>query len=330
MLDWDQAVGPEGLLHEVIELSARAPAPLLNLWMPAYDRLAAAGRERGCVSILTGGGGDEWLIVSPYYAADLIRGLDLAGLVTHVQRSSALAQRLGAPVPATCRLALRPQAVGGRLLCRDPRRRAPSLSLRGRRSGGSSTRSLRGSLPTQRSARRWPSASCAAENEQWAGGSTGRRPHVPAHVLRRSTVGLRAPARVDGARGALRAGAPPGPAHAPTLLGRATRRVPLPDAAEAAQRRRPVEGARSARRSATVSGARVREPAEDRSHGVREVADRSRGHARMVGARRMPALSSAGLVDAAALRKLVDETLGNRDAPEVLSGLGPASFGELL
>jgi hypothetical protein len=56
------------------------PAPLLNLWMPAYDRLAAAGRERGCVSILTGGGGDEWLIVSPYYAADLIRGLDLVGL----------------------------------------------------------------------------------------------------------------------------------------------------------------------------------------------------------------------------------------------------------
>jgi hypothetical protein len=48
--------------------------------MPAYDRLAAAGRERGCVSILTGGGGDEWLIVSPYYAADLIRRRDFKGL----------------------------------------------------------------------------------------------------------------------------------------------------------------------------------------------------------------------------------------------------------
>ena len=55
-------------------------SPLLNLWMPAYDRLAIAGRERGCVAILTGGGGDEWLTVSPYYAADLIRRLDLAGL----------------------------------------------------------------------------------------------------------------------------------------------------------------------------------------------------------------------------------------------------------
>ena len=32
------------------------------------------------MTILTGGGGDEWLMVSPYYAADLIRRLDLAGL----------------------------------------------------------------------------------------------------------------------------------------------------------------------------------------------------------------------------------------------------------
>jgi hypothetical protein len=81
LLHWDTAVGPRGLLSDMIDLSACAPAPLLNLWMPAYDRLAAAGRERGCATILTGGGGDEWLIVSPLYAADLIRNLHLAGLV---------------------------------------------------------------------------------------------------------------------------------------------------------------------------------------------------------------------------------------------------------
>ncbi len=80
MLDFDVAVGARGLLRQVVELSAKAPAPLLNLWMPAYDRLAMRGRARGCMSILTGGGGDEWLIVSPYYAADLVRTLDLVGL----------------------------------------------------------------------------------------------------------------------------------------------------------------------------------------------------------------------------------------------------------
>jgi asparagine synthetase B (glutamine-hydrolysing) len=80
MFDWETAVGQRGLIRDVIDLSARAPAPLLNLWMPAYDRLAEAGRDRGCVTILGGGGGDEWLMVSPFYAADLIRNFDLAAL----------------------------------------------------------------------------------------------------------------------------------------------------------------------------------------------------------------------------------------------------------
>jgi asparagine synthase (glutamine-hydrolysing) len=81
LLHWDEAVGPQGLFRESIDLSSRGQSPLLNLWMPAYERLAIAGREHGCVTILTGGGGDEWLMVSPYYAADLIRRLDLAGLI---------------------------------------------------------------------------------------------------------------------------------------------------------------------------------------------------------------------------------------------------------
>lgn len=74
------AVGPEGLIRAALDVSAVSPAPLLNLWSPAYDRLALEGKARGCTTILTGGGGDEWLNVSPYYAADLMRALDWQGL----------------------------------------------------------------------------------------------------------------------------------------------------------------------------------------------------------------------------------------------------------
>lgn len=80
MLDWDTAVGPGGLMERALELTAASSAPLLNLWMPAYDRLALMGKEGGCQVVLTGAGGDEWLTVSPFYAADLMRRLDLRGL----------------------------------------------------------------------------------------------------------------------------------------------------------------------------------------------------------------------------------------------------------
>jgi hypothetical protein len=50
------------------------------MWLPAYETLARRGKDAGCAAILTGSGGDEWLTVSPYYAADLIRGLDVRGL----------------------------------------------------------------------------------------------------------------------------------------------------------------------------------------------------------------------------------------------------------
>jgi asparagine synthetase B (glutamine-hydrolysing) len=47
--------------------------------MPAYIHLAIQGRERGCRVILTGHGGDEWLSVTPFYAADLLLSLNLRG-----------------------------------------------------------------------------------------------------------------------------------------------------------------------------------------------------------------------------------------------------------
>jgi asparagine synthase (glutamine-hydrolysing) len=80
LLRWEDAVGPRGLLQEALDLSARSAAPLINLWAPAYDRLARLGTSRGCAVILTGSGGDEWLGVTPMYAADLIRAGDVLGL----------------------------------------------------------------------------------------------------------------------------------------------------------------------------------------------------------------------------------------------------------
>jgi len=80
MLEWDSAVGSEGVIARAAELSSSLPAPLLNFWMPAYDGLALYGRERGCEVILTGAGGDEWLGVTPFYAADLWRWGSIRGL----------------------------------------------------------------------------------------------------------------------------------------------------------------------------------------------------------------------------------------------------------
>jgi asparagine synthetase B (glutamine-hydrolysing) len=80
VLDWNSAVGADGVIARAAELSSMMPAPLLNFWVPAYDTLALSGRERGCEVILTGAGGDEWLGVTPYYAADLLRWGSVRGL----------------------------------------------------------------------------------------------------------------------------------------------------------------------------------------------------------------------------------------------------------
>jgi len=53
------------------------PAPILNTWTPAYTVLAQRGKQRGVQVVLSGAGGDEWLAVSPYLAADLLRAGDL-------------------------------------------------------------------------------------------------------------------------------------------------------------------------------------------------------------------------------------------------------------
>jgi asparagine synthase (glutamine-hydrolysing) len=84
MLGFYDAVGPRGLLAPALDLNRGLASPVLNTWEPAYLALAAAGRVDGIETILTGYGGDEWLSVSPYLSADLMRRGDLSGLARFV------------------------------------------------------------------------------------------------------------------------------------------------------------------------------------------------------------------------------------------------------
>jgi asparagine synthase (glutamine-hydrolysing) len=74
------ATGANGLLAGAVGLNSSLSAPINNTWLPAYHALVREGKARGCRTILTGSGGDEWLTVSPMLAADLLRDFDLAGV----------------------------------------------------------------------------------------------------------------------------------------------------------------------------------------------------------------------------------------------------------
>lgn len=80
MITLQDAIGPRGLLRGGLELNAQLAAPLFNTWLPAYMTLRDCGVRQGVDVILTGEGGDEWLGVSPFLAADLLRRGDVAGL----------------------------------------------------------------------------------------------------------------------------------------------------------------------------------------------------------------------------------------------------------
>lgn len=129
MLEWDEAVGPNGIILSALELSAHGAAPLANLWSPAYDRLAQEGKSRGCRAILTGAGGDEWLGVSPYYAADLLRTANVVGLyrLYSAQRRSYQISYLRFTRNMLWRFGARPLLAG--TAKRAARRTAPRLEL---------------------------------------------------------------------------------------------------------------------------------------------------------------------------------------------------------
>lgn len=75
-----KAVGPKGLLASALEMSARRPAPMINLWNPAYRYLAERARDQGYSVILTGNGGDEWLEAGVHKANRALREFDLLTL----------------------------------------------------------------------------------------------------------------------------------------------------------------------------------------------------------------------------------------------------------
>lgn len=67
------APGGRGPLHELVELAPHLPAPPVNPLLPSFLRLHRTAAARGCRVVLTGNGGDEWMGVSPFLAADLLR-----------------------------------------------------------------------------------------------------------------------------------------------------------------------------------------------------------------------------------------------------------------
>ena len=80
LVGFREAAGPRGLLAEAIEMNAGLGAPLFNTWAPAYMTLVRRARSMGVSTILTGEGGDEWLGVTPFLAADLLRRGQLLAL----------------------------------------------------------------------------------------------------------------------------------------------------------------------------------------------------------------------------------------------------------
>lgn len=81
MVSIDEATRRDGLLRSVLDLSSRRGAPVIGTWLPGYRRLGLRAKGEGCKTIFTGAGGDEWLTVTFYLAADLLRSFDLAGWV---------------------------------------------------------------------------------------------------------------------------------------------------------------------------------------------------------------------------------------------------------
>jgi len=74
-----EATGSQGVLSASVEESSKLPAPVLNPWYSAYKNLRLLAKRQGCQVILSGIGGDEWLVVNSYYTADLLRRLDVKG-----------------------------------------------------------------------------------------------------------------------------------------------------------------------------------------------------------------------------------------------------------
>jgi len=79
LVEFDDAVGSQGLVSASIDVGRDLSSPLLNVWAPAYLSLARQGAAAGVRAVLSGSGGDEWLSVTPYISADLMSHGDVRG-----------------------------------------------------------------------------------------------------------------------------------------------------------------------------------------------------------------------------------------------------------
>jgi asparagine synthetase B (glutamine-hydrolysing) len=76
-----ELVGSGGLLEATLEIARSPSSHPPDLLVPVYEELARLGRSRGCGTILSGSGGDEWLLPLPGYAADRFVSFDALALI---------------------------------------------------------------------------------------------------------------------------------------------------------------------------------------------------------------------------------------------------------
>ena len=127
LTSFDEVVGSRGLLQAALEVSRQRPSPLMNVFHPPYHILGLEAHRQGRRIILTGGGGDEWLGVSPFSAADLLRRLDFVGFyrLWHNQRRSYAISHLRTLRNVLWSFSTRP--LLGRAARRVPQRTAPNV-----------------------------------------------------------------------------------------------------------------------------------------------------------------------------------------------------------
>jgi hypothetical protein len=75
-----ELLGHDGYLSSALELAGTTPGAPPQLVEGMYDRLARVAQEHGCTTILSGIGGDDWLLPPPAMAADALRRANFAAV----------------------------------------------------------------------------------------------------------------------------------------------------------------------------------------------------------------------------------------------------------
>jgi hypothetical protein len=76
----EELLGRDGYLTSALELAGTPGAPP-QLVEGMYDRLARVAQEQGCAVILSGIGGDDWLLPPPSMAADALQRADVSAVM---------------------------------------------------------------------------------------------------------------------------------------------------------------------------------------------------------------------------------------------------------